>query len=336
MSLITRCPSCSTAFRVVRDQLKISDGWVRCGQCLDVFDSTPNLREVSFDEEISPPAASSIEVDTVVDIDPTVLVDAPLGSWDVAADQPERRQDNADLPAPTPTASDIETATSMEVVAAAIDNAVLPEPPASGRSNSAEQTIAPVEVSSVAHALPSPEAADFSFVARAAKPTLWHSAWVRSGLAIACLALGGLLFLQVVVQERDRIVAHDARARPAIQRLCGWLGCEIHPLRTIEFISIESSSFNKLRADTFRLGFTLRNTGNVPVAQPAIELTLTDTQDMPLVRRVLLSDDLDLKAEVLPAGADQTGTYLVSVSAAAGRAGLARNIAGYRVLAFYP
>ena len=77
------------------------------------------------------------------------------------------------------------------------------------------------------------------------------------------------------------------------------LDCEIRPLRMIESISVESSSFNKLRADTFRLGFTLRNTGDIPIAQPAIELTLTDTQDTPLVRRVLLPADLDLKAEVL-------------------------------------
>lgn len=40
MSLTTRCPACGTTFRVVPDQLKISDGWVRCGHCADVFDAT--------------------------------------------------------------------------------------------------------------------------------------------------------------------------------------------------------------------------------------------------------------------------------------------------------
>ena len=33
MSLATRCTSCGTAFRVVQDQLKVSEGWVRCGRC---------------------------------------------------------------------------------------------------------------------------------------------------------------------------------------------------------------------------------------------------------------------------------------------------------------
>ena len=43
MSLITRCPACATQFKVVPDQLKLSDGWVRCGQCSDVFDANRYL-----------------------------------------------------------------------------------------------------------------------------------------------------------------------------------------------------------------------------------------------------------------------------------------------------
>ena len=44
MSLTTSCPSCGTTFRVVQDQLKISEGWVRCGHCSEVFDATANRR----------------------------------------------------------------------------------------------------------------------------------------------------------------------------------------------------------------------------------------------------------------------------------------------------
>ncbi len=43
MSLVTRCTSCGTLFKVVADQLKISQGWVRCGQCAAVFDAQANL-----------------------------------------------------------------------------------------------------------------------------------------------------------------------------------------------------------------------------------------------------------------------------------------------------
>ncbi|GAA5236100.1 DUF3426 domain-containing protein [Verticiella sediminum] len=39
-SLITRCPNCSTAFRVVAEQLRLRGGRVRCGICHHVFDAT--------------------------------------------------------------------------------------------------------------------------------------------------------------------------------------------------------------------------------------------------------------------------------------------------------
>lgn len=52
MSLATRCTSCGTIFRVVQDQLKVSEGWVRCGRCQKVF----NALEALFDlERESPP-----------------------------------------------------------------------------------------------------------------------------------------------------------------------------------------------------------------------------------------------------------------------------------------
>ena len=46
MSLATRCPACGTVFRVVQDQLKVSQGWVRCGQCHEVFNALESLFEL--------------------------------------------------------------------------------------------------------------------------------------------------------------------------------------------------------------------------------------------------------------------------------------------------
>ena len=43
MSLATRCVACGTVFRVVQDQLKVSEGWVRCGRCGDVFNALEGL-----------------------------------------------------------------------------------------------------------------------------------------------------------------------------------------------------------------------------------------------------------------------------------------------------
>src|SRR4029079_16429007 len=51
MSLATRCTSCGTVFRVVQDQLKVSEGWVRCGRC----DAVINAIESLFDLEHEAP-----------------------------------------------------------------------------------------------------------------------------------------------------------------------------------------------------------------------------------------------------------------------------------------
>lgn len=42
-ALATRCPACGTVFRVVPDQLRVSEGWVRCGRCTEVFNAPETL-----------------------------------------------------------------------------------------------------------------------------------------------------------------------------------------------------------------------------------------------------------------------------------------------------
>ena len=49
MSLATRCTSCGTVFRVVQDQLKVSEGWVRCGRCNEVFNALEGLFDLQRD-----------------------------------------------------------------------------------------------------------------------------------------------------------------------------------------------------------------------------------------------------------------------------------------------
>lgn len=53
MSLATRCTACGTVFRVVEDQLKVSEGWVRCGRCQQVFNAVEGLFDL--DREAPPP-----------------------------------------------------------------------------------------------------------------------------------------------------------------------------------------------------------------------------------------------------------------------------------------
>lgn len=63
MSLATRCTACGTVFRVVQDQLKVSEGWVRCGRCQAVF----NALEALFDlEREAPPPRTTRDAEAAV------------------------------------------------------------------------------------------------------------------------------------------------------------------------------------------------------------------------------------------------------------------------------
>jgi hypothetical protein len=91
-------------------------------------------------------------------------------------------------------------------------------------------------------------------------------------------------------------------------------------------------SSTRLQPDAFRLQFTLANAASMPVALPALELTLTDSQDQAVIRRVLQPTELgpDAPAALLAAGEWASSLTLTVAPAAAGA------ITGYRLLAFYP
>src|SRR5262245_21502190 len=67
MSMMTRCPTCSTAFRVTEQQLRARDGQVRCGRCDTLFDamttrSADPATRPPRDVPRSPPTSGSMAV----------------------------------------------------------------------------------------------------------------------------------------------------------------------------------------------------------------------------------------------------------------------------------
>lgn len=175
-----------------------------------------------------------------------------------------------------------------------------------------------------------PEVEEVSFVRAARRKAFWRRPLVRTALALVFLLLLGGLALQVVVQERSRIAAVDTRTRPWLQQLCAHLGCTLAPRRQIADLVIDSSSFaNRGRGDPYLLSVTVKNRAEIPLAMPAVELTLTDAQDQPVLRRVLLPADLGAPAE-LPARGDWSTSVPVVVTSGASR------VSGYRVDTFYP
>jgi predicted Zn finger-like uncharacterized protein len=298
-------------FKVVPDQLKISDGWVRCGHCAEVFDGRLNMQ---------PGSASPVpRLLPAANVPPTRADEIPVAAWEPEA-WPAAVEE-----APATAAADLQ---GDHVLPDLLRDDEPPENiPLAVRHDPAPAPSPPPRP--VQHDA-SAELAGMSFMRQARRHVFWSSAPVRMVLVLTVLLLLAGLALQVAFDQRDRLVAFEPRARPWVEAACIPLRCAVAPLRQIESLVIDGASFNKLAPQVYRLGFAVRNTGPIEVAVPAIELTLTDAQDQPVLRRVMKPAELGFVAPSIKAGAEWAGSALVRL--AAPRA----EVAGYRILAFYP
>lgn len=298
MSHVTRCPACNTHFRVVNDQLKIAEGWVRCGQCGEVFDANLSMQPWPPQADASPPVVAP-ETEPA-SIAPGLAESAPMTEPPASVEQAEPLAEQ-------------ETDSGHTL-------GPLPEPPPEAEAE-AEARVAPSPV-------PEPEVA---FVRQARRRATWSRPWVRGLMWVTAVALAMLLVLQILVHQRDRLAAAYPAVTPALQALCEPLGCTIEPYRQIESVQIDSSALVREREDLYRLEVGLKNVSALALAMPALELSLTNAADDVVLRRVLQPGEWDNPAPSLPAH----GTVLLSVRLSLQDAGDLR-MAGYRALVFYP
>ena len=472
MSQITRCPSCATLFKVVPDQLRISDGWVRCGHCQEVFDATLSLQQTSdpvlllhsneadptsaasvvaaglsgdaaqsgySTDEVAAPATEALSKNTkpflqaaempadgaAPDADAIAVDDGPAenaapAELPAAMPEPDAVVEQAqaslqapqlagyELPAALLTDSDGEEDWAAEETSdefplqqpspagpqmgSAAPAAALWQPPftpefkaaslpqdekdadgdAGSFASSATVKAEKTDVNHTAHqgsagtsnasnlgqttrsernnefasktqALaeapekgPLPILSDVqqepSFVRSARRNAVWHRSGVRWVLAAVALLLTAALLLQVAVQQRHYLASAYPKWRSALEALCVPLQCNVQPYQHIASVVVDGSAFNKLRGNTYRFALGLKNQSAAPVALPAVELTLTDTGDQPVLRRVLTPLELGAPAALL-AGGEWSGSLEMDVALGGD---MPARIAGYRVLAFYP
>jgi predicted Zn finger-like uncharacterized protein len=154
------------------------------------------------------------------------------------------------------------------------------------------------------------------------------------GAAIGVVLLVVLLLVQAAWHFRDALAAHFPAIRPSLARACAMAGCAIRPLRDVAALSIEASD---LQADAAHRGLlilsaTVRNRAAYPIAYPHLELTLTDAQDQPVVRRAFAPAEFAGGTTDLDAGIAGNGELPVKLFVDAS----ATAQAGYRLYLFYP
>lgn len=312
MSMATRCIACGTIFRVVQDQLKVSEGWVRCGRCDEVFNALDGLFDL---ERESPPPWQPGQVDPSAQRRPGFeKTAAELDEEDRIASRffrPEQ-EDVAKTPAQTVGRRD-----RVDFADAEFNPDLLSE----------EEVGLPPALDPAAQARIGRPGAP-QFVRSADRAARWRTPRARLALGLATLLLLAALVLQMGHHFRDLAAARWPSLRPALQAWCDAAGCRIEAPRRIDDVTVESSTLTLAGAgpDSFRLAVTLRNRGNLPVVMPSVDLTLTDSAGQLVARRALSPSDFQVANPVLPPGGETPLQLLLS----------AARVSGYTVEVFYP
>jgi predicted Zn finger-like uncharacterized protein len=330
MSFTTRCPACGTTFKIVADQLKISEGWVRCGHCADVFDATLYLEPWSPDAPA--PTGATTPTATPSSAQPQLTVASDPSEDELITRPPALLPEESNVEAP----EEADFGTELQRFAAA---------KAAADASAAAAKAADVAVSkspTVAAPAPVAESGDEAldsvvpdavpgFVRQARRRAFWQSPGVRIGLSLLVLLLGVLLAAQWALHERDRIAAWRPDLKPLLEQACAPLGCRVGAVRNIEAIVIDSSALVRRLGNFHSFDLVLKNTSDMALALPALELSLTDTRDVVISRRVFLPEEWPDAPEVLPAQGSLTVSFRLSLSVDE-----ATPMAGYRALVFYP
>jgi predicted Zn finger-like uncharacterized protein len=336
MSLATRCVNCGTVFRVVQDQLKVSEGWVRCGRCNEVFNAIEGLFDLERDAPPNwkPPPAPQ-----------TPAAAAVAASYDPQSEPPDddevfQLSDNDRIHSRffQPEQADVDQTPAQSVkhrdrrdfAEARFNEALLDEQPLESQTRRRDSTGIPRSSVKAARAQLEAARRGPGFVQQAKQRERWRSPMMRSLLSVLLLLLTAVLVGQVGYHFRDVAAARWPQARPALAMGCEWLHCELAPPRRIDDIVVETSTLSPgPGGNGYRLSLVLRNRGTMALAMPSIDLKLTDSSEQLLARKALTPSDFRVNPPVLAAGSESNLQLIFSSSDP-------RRINGYTVEAFYP
>ncbi len=319
--LATRCSACGTVFRVVPDQLRVSEGWVRCGRCSEVFNALEGLVDLetglpqrSAGAGLAPPVAGEAEEEA----------EAAQRTQDAEYDyaHPAARPGAPALPSALPPAA--QHATIQEDDSAA-DSSLHTRPDFSSQISAEE----------LAQANAKP-----SFVASADRAALWRRPRVRAALVlVGVLSVLGLA-AQMGHEYRNLVAAAWPESRSWLERACTALNCKVEAAQAIEYMAVESSGLVRVeKSSLYRLQVGLRNRAGIDLAVPALDVTLTDSQGRLIARKVLRAAELGAPQATIGAGRELNVQATLQATAAPGGAEPVQPvqpIAGYTIELFYP
>lgn len=335
MSLITNCPVCETQFEVTDEQLNQYNGKVRCGNCLNVFNATKQLIEFETPSE----AVHSTETDSFTVNKNTTDGAGTLGSTQeyaqlYATDYPvidsEFIDDEVSLLQSASDETNIDTdyyeVVNYENIEMEAIDADLATPLSAPNLDTTNVNTTVVNES---------QSAIFNKQVKKAtrnprKSTKKTRIWLVLLLAFVLLLIA---FAQSIYFLRSEIAIYYPNTKPYLVQACKQLGCNIDLPKKIELIVIDDSDIQEDADYTglIHLSSTLINRAGFSQTYPNLELTLTDTEDKPKLRRIFKPNEY-LPANVNIANGIAAGEE-IKVKLAITTQG--EKVAGYRVLVTY-
>lgn len=319
MRLVTSCPECNAAFYISPDQLAAQRGDVRCGQCEHVFNALDRLAEVPDEKN----AATAVPETPAPPLEPTPRPEPAVEEFSTPIDIQIIAEDNADFNVEIPAHKDTGLKTSAIEKGESSPEPVLPTFNIPDFNvPSADSTLSP------------------TMMEDAARNKTGKSGGLseKNGLPKflifpLILVLLFLMLAQTTYYLRSDIAARWPEARPYLEQACELIRCTIELPKNADLIAVDDSD---LQEDANRQGLihlysTLVNRANHSQAYPLLELTLTDANDKPLLRRTFKPE------EYLPAEASIRRGMLAEeeISIKLSFSVSNESIAGYRLFVTY-
>jgi predicted Zn finger-like uncharacterized protein len=160
----------------------------------------------------------------------------------------------------------------------------------------------------------------------------WRQSWLRNLLYLLTPILLLALLMQVILFQRNEIASREPLAKPWLVALCAPFDCRLSTLKHIQSIVIDSSTFSKISPDIYQQTLVLKNSSTADVQLPSVELTLINSLDQPLLRRVFRVDELNVQSRSLLAASELPLSFSFEIKPGE----LSDRVAGYRLLVFYP
>jgi predicted Zn finger-like uncharacterized protein len=294
MNYITACPACETQFLLTKEHLKAHRGKVQCGNCEHIFNAKNRVTEVS--DDIHSPAEYQASIEAQSNEAAQIVEEKPISEvLNVVLES-------------VPNLEDLET---TQESGTQISEEIILE------SSTPYEVVSPTVME------------DLAADSKLHKP----KTKLNIGLLALALFLAILAGLQTIYFHRTKFAAEYPRFKPYLVQACTLLNCKIELPKNLDFFTIDDSDMqeDELHENVINFSSLLINNAPYTQAYPNIELTLTDTSDQPVLRRIIQPSEYlqpNIHAASGIASREETRVNMaINVTDLA--------VAGYRVLLVY-